>query len=100
MFQVGDLEIVKTVWMDRGAHRTLVRYRLEGDGEVELRLLPLVTDRGVHPERRARAELAAMNPQGRLVTPQEVADAVAWLCLPSSGALTGQAIAVAGREVM
>lgn len=51
-------------------------------------------------EDQARAELAAMNPQGRLVTPQEVADAVAWLCLPSSGAITGQAIAVAGGEVM
>ena len=51
-------------------------------------------------EDQARAELAAMNPQGRLVEPQEVADAVAWLCLPSSGAITGQAIAVAGGEVM
>ena len=51
-------------------------------------------------EDQARAELATMNPQGRLVDPQEVADAVAWLCLPSSGAITGQAIAVAGGEVM
>ncbi len=47
----------------------------------------------------ARAELAARNPQGRLVTPAEVADAVAWLCLPASGAVTGQSIAVAGGEV-
>ena len=51
-------------------------------------------------EEQARAELTALNPQGRLVDPQEVADAVAWLCLPSSGAITGQAIAVAGGEVM
>ena len=55
MFQVGDLEIVKTVWMDRGANRTWVSYRLEGDGEVELRLLPLVTDRDFHSETRAGA---------------------------------------------
>ncbi|WP_299431860.1 SDR family oxidoreductase [uncultured Meiothermus sp.] len=47
----------------------------------------------------ARAELALANPQGRLVEPQEVAQAVLWLCLPASGALTGQAIAVAGGEV-
>lgn len=46
-----------------------------------------------------RAELALANPQGRLVEPQEVAQAVLWLCLPASGALTGQAIAVAGGEV-
>jgi NAD(P)-dependent dehydrogenase (short-subunit alcohol dehydrogenase family) len=48
----------------------------------------------------ARAELAKTNPQGRLIEPSEVANAVAWLCLPESGAMTGQAIAVAGGEVM
>ena len=48
----------------------------------------------------ARAELAKFNPQGRLVDPQEVADAVLWLCAPGSGSITGQAIAVAGGEVM
>jgi NAD(P)-dependent dehydrogenase (short-subunit alcohol dehydrogenase family) len=51
-------------------------------------------------EEQARQELAATNPQGRLVLPQEVADAVAWLCLRSSGAITGQSIVVAGGEVM
>ena len=44
-------------------------------------------------------ELAGINPQGRLVRPEEVADTVAWLCLPSSAAITGQAIAIAGGEV-
>lgn len=48
----------------------------------------------------ARAELVQHNPQGRLVEPEEVAQAVLWLCLPGSAALTGQAIAVAGGEVM
>jgi len=48
----------------------------------------------------ALAELAAKNPQKRLVQPEEVAHAVAWLCLPESGAMNGQAIAVAGGEVM
>lgn len=48
----------------------------------------------------ARAELARANPQGRLVEPEEVAQAVLWLCLPGSAALTGQAVAVAGGEVM
>jgi NAD(P)-dependent dehydrogenase (short-subunit alcohol dehydrogenase family) len=49
---------------------------------------------------QARTELAARNPQKRLVRPEEVANAVAWLCLPGSEAITGQAIAVAGGEVM
>ena len=48
---------------------------------------------------QAVAELAKHNPQGRLVTPAEVADAVLWLCGEGAGAITGQAIAVAGGEV-
>jgi NAD(P)-dependent dehydrogenase (short-subunit alcohol dehydrogenase family) len=51
-------------------------------------------------ETEARAELAARNPQKRVVQPEEVANAVLWLCLPGSEAITGQAIAVAGGEVM
>ena len=48
----------------------------------------------------ATAELAASNPQGRLVQPWEVAETVAWLALPASASITGQAIPVAGGEVM
>ncbi|MFT0544793.1 SDR family NAD(P)-dependent oxidoreductase [Allopusillimonas ginsengisoli] len=47
----------------------------------------------------ARARLAAGNPQGRLVQPEEVASAVAWLCLPASGAINGQAVPVDGGEL-
>jgi NAD(P)-dependent dehydrogenase (short-subunit alcohol dehydrogenase family) len=47
-----------------------------------------------------RAELVSRNPQKRLVRPEEAANAVAWLCLPGSDAINGQAIAVAGGEVM
>jgi 3-hydroxybutyrate dehydrogenase len=59
----------------------------------------IVAKTGRTPE-EARAELASRNPQKRLVEPEEVANAVAWLCLPGSEAITGQAIAVAGGEVM
>lgn len=48
----------------------------------------------------ARAELARFNPQKRLIDPAEVAAAVLWLCMPESRSVTGQAIAVAGGEVM
>jgi NAD(P)-dependent dehydrogenase (short-subunit alcohol dehydrogenase family) len=48
----------------------------------------------------ARSALAARNPQKRLVTADEVAATVAWLCLPESQSVTGQAVAVAGGEVM
>ncbi len=48
----------------------------------------------------AHAELASTNPMERLMTPEEVAATVLYLCLPSSTAITGQAIVVAGGEVM
>jgi 3-hydroxybutyrate dehydrogenase len=48
---------------------------------------------------QAIAELASHNPQKRLIQPSEVADAVLWLCGESAGAITGQAIAVAGGEI-
>lgn len=48
----------------------------------------------------AKTTLAASNPQGRLVQPEDVARAVGWLCLPGSEAIHGQSIPVAGGEVM
>jgi NAD(P)-dependent dehydrogenase (short-subunit alcohol dehydrogenase family) len=48
---------------------------------------------------QAVAELAKHNPQGRLVSPAQVADTVLWLCGEGAGAITGQAIVVAGGEI-
>ncbi len=45
---------------------------------------------------QARANLAAHNPQRRLVQPQEVAEAVLYLCL--AGAVNGVALPIAGGE--
>ena len=43
---------------------------------------------------------AAANPQGRLVTSREIAETVLWLASPGSSSINGQAIVVAGGEVM
>ncbi len=51
-------------------------------------------------EDEAIAELTVHNPQKRLIQPEEVAASVLWLCGDSSASITGQAIAVAGGEVM
>lgn len=51
-------------------------------------------------EAEARAMLARHSRRGTLITPEEVADAVVWLCSPGASAITGQAIAVASGEVM
>jgi NAD(P)-dependent dehydrogenase (short-subunit alcohol dehydrogenase family) len=47
----------------------------------------------------AEAELVRHNPQGRLIEPEEVGAAVAWLCLLGSASVTGQAILISGGEV-
>lgn len=44
----------------------------------------------------ARARMAKSNPGGRMITPDEVAHAVAWLAEPGAGGVNGQAIVVAG----
>jgi NAD(P)-dependent dehydrogenase (short-subunit alcohol dehydrogenase family) len=68
-------------------------------GIVQEAVANIVRKTGRSPD-AARAELAAANPQGRLVKPEEVAHAVAWLCMPDAAAMNGQAIAVAGGELM
>jgi NAD(P)-dependent dehydrogenase (short-subunit alcohol dehydrogenase family) len=47
----------------------------------------------------SRAELAKDNPHGRLITPEEVAQTVLYLCAPSSASVNGQAIAITGGPV-
>jgi NAD(P)-dependent dehydrogenase (short-subunit alcohol dehydrogenase family) len=49
---------------------------------------------------QALAEFTKSNPQGRLVRPEEVADTVLWLVMPGAASINGQAIAVAGGEVL
>jgi NAD(P)-dependent dehydrogenase (short-subunit alcohol dehydrogenase family) len=49
-------------------------------------------------EAEAVASLVARNPQGRLVQPDEVANAVVWLCLPGSESVNGQSIGISGGE--
>ena len=46
----------------------------------------------------AEAVFTGSNPQGRLVTPEEVADAVAWLASPQAGSINGIALSVSGGE--
>lgn len=59
-----------------------------------------VVEKTGRSEAEAMEEFVKGNPQGRLVQPNEVADAVLWLCGAGASAITGQAIAVAGGEVM
>ena len=51
-------------------------------------------------EAEVRGILTARNPQARLISPEEVAQTVLWLCTNDVGSITGQSIAVAGGELM
>jgi NAD(P)-dependent dehydrogenase (short-subunit alcohol dehydrogenase family) len=66
------------------------------DTELLAESVRRATARTGKPEAEIRAAFAAANPQGRLVTPGEVADAVAWLCDPAQAAVTGEPIVVDG----
>jgi 3-hydroxybutyrate dehydrogenase len=59
-----------------------------------------IVDKTGVSEDEARAQLLESNPQGRFVSPEEVAEAATWLMSANAGAITGQAIVVAGGEVM
>ena len=50
-------------------------------------------------EAEALATLVATNPQGRLITPEEVAHTVLWVCGPGAESINGQSIVIAGGEV-
>jgi NAD(P)-dependent dehydrogenase (short-subunit alcohol dehydrogenase family) len=47
-------------------------------------------------EEQARAMIVRTLPRGTLITPEEVAATVGWLCTPAASGITGQAIIVAG----
>lgn len=63
--------------------------------EQAVRRIALKTGRS---EAEARDAVAASNPQGRIIAPQEIANVVLWLCAAESFAMTGQAISVSGGE--
>ena len=72
-------------------------------GYTESDMLERTLDNIVETTKKSRAEAAdalrRQSPQNRFIAPDEVAAAVAWLCLPGSDSVTGQAISVDGGEV-
>ena len=58
-----------------------------------------ISEQSARSESEARETLISFNPQQRFVQPEEVANAVLWLCAPGSESMNGQSIAIAGGEV-
>ncbi len=70
------------------------------DTPIIERSIAAIAEKTGRTREAALAEFTKSNPQGRLIQPQEVASTVLWLASPGAASITGQAIAVAGGEVM
>jgi NAD(P)-dependent dehydrogenase (short-subunit alcohol dehydrogenase family) len=68
------------------------------DTDMTGRSVRTIADRTGMEEAAARAALEAVNPQKRLIRPEEVTAAALWLCAPGSEGVNGQAIAISGGE--
>jgi NAD(P)-dependent dehydrogenase (short-subunit alcohol dehydrogenase family) len=64
------------------------------DTEMTRRAARLIADRSGRPPDQVMQQLAALNPQKRLITPDEVAGAILLLALPEASAINGQAVEI------
>ena len=62
------------------------------------RTIANIVEKTGRDEDAARAAITKDNPQGRIITPREVADTVLFLCGEGARSVTGQAIAMSGGE--
>lgn len=69
------------------------------DTEMTERSITNIVEKTGRSADDARASLVASIPMQRLVPPQDVAQAVLWLCGTGSDMITGQAISVSGGEI-
>ena len=96
------LENYTLVGTSKAALEALVRYlavELAGRGIRVNAVSAGVVDTGAlehFPNREAMLELGARNPVGRLVTPEDVAAAVTFLCSPAAEMVRGQTLVVDG----
>ncbi len=97
----GALGLVRAAALETARTGVTVNAVCPGYTETDLagQAIAALKERG-KSEAEARETLARTNPMRRLIDPDEVANAVEWLICPGSEAITGQAIAVAGGEVM
>jgi len=69
------------------------------DTDIVRESVTRIASRTGRSEREALDTILATNPQRRLITPQEIAHTVLWLCRPGTESVTGQSIIIAGGEV-
>jgi NAD(P)-dependent dehydrogenase (short-subunit alcohol dehydrogenase family) len=70
------------------------------EGDMTDRTIEELSVNSGRSEQEARDMIIRSIPRKELIQPAEIADAVTWLCGDAATAITGQAIAVAGGEVV
>lgn len=97
----GVIGLTRALAVEVAPHGVTVNAVCPGYTATEMfeETIAVIVEKTGRTREQATSELLARNPQRRLVLPEEVANAVSWLCLPGSEAVTGQAITVAGGEV-
>lgn len=66
------------------------------DTEMTDHTVAVIISKTGRSEAEARATLAAISPQNRLIQPSEVTATALWLCAPGSEGISGQAITING----
>ncbi|GAA4216842.1 NAD(P)-dependent dehydrogenase (short-subunit alcohol dehydrogenase family) [Sagittula marina] len=69
------------------------------DTEIVSRNVTSIMQRTGMDEAAARDLMVGVNPHGRLITPEEVAEAALFLCGENSGSMNGQALQIAGGDM-
>jgi 3-hydroxybutyrate dehydrogenase len=97
----GVIGLTRALALEVATKGVTVNAVCPGYTETELLRASLdqITSKTSRSEQEARSILLRHNPQNRFVAPEEVANAVLWLCMPGSAAITGQSISVSGGEV-
>lgn len=97
----GVVGLVKSLALEVARRPVTVNALCPGflDTEMTDRSVATIAEKTGRSADEARAVLEAVNPQGRLIAPEEVVAAALWLCQPGSEGVNGQAIAISGGEV-